>query len=216
MKTNFPYDDQFFKDLEVFLPQKPESNSMHSITRIARYLNFNDKMIDTIREEWKLFIFDSDSHIKLSELPETVRIDEYWRELFVLKNPLKKLKYEKLSTLIKTVFTLPHGNSDPERGFSINKAMVDINHNESTIVSFRLVKDTIRIYGGVLNVSITLPLLQAVKDSHKVYQDYLRCLKEEEEKLVKRKGKKKRKKILKKKKQEKGKMIWIHKSVKII
>ena len=67
MKTYFPYDDQFFKHLEVFLPQKPESNNMHSITRIALYLNFNDKMIDSIREEWKLFIFDSDTYTKLSE-----------------------------------------------------------------------------------------------------------------------------------------------------
>ena len=102
-------------------------------------------MIDSIRKQWKLFIFDSETHTKLSELSENVRIDEYWKELSDLRNSLKKLKYEKLSSLIKTVFILPYGNSDPERGFSINKAMVDINHNENIIVSLRLVKDTIQI-----------------------------------------------------------------------
>lgn len=168
------------------------TTSVYAITRIARYLNFNDSIIDSIREEWKLFIFDSDSQNKLKKLSETspnIRIDKYWREIFTVSNNLKKLKYENLTKLIKTVFILPHGNSDPERGFSINKAMININHNEDTIVSLRLVKDRIKKYGGVLNVPISLSLLKAVKESHKSYQEYIKRLNEEEEKLEKEKKK---------------------------
>lgn len=65
---------------------------------------------------------------------ETLRIDGYWREIFLLKDSNNRLKYMNLASLIKTVLILPHGNSDPERGFSINKSMIDINHNEDTIV----------------------------------------------------------------------------------
>lgn len=67
---------------------------------------------------------------------------------------------------------MPHGNSDPERGFSINKAMLNVSHHENTIMSLRLIKDTIRNYGGVLKITTTL--LRAVKESHKSYQEYIR------------------------------------------
>ena len=78
---------------------------------------FNNDTINSIRDEWKVFIFDTDDHAMLLELPDNLQIDEYWRGIFDVKNAAKKLKYKNLSTLIKIVFILLDGNSDLERVF---------------------------------------------------------------------------------------------------
>ena len=57
-----------------------------------------------------------------------------------------KKKFPTLVALASYVFTLSHGNADPERGFSINKHLLKIRRSttsESTIVTLRLVKDFI-------------------------------------------------------------------------
>lgn len=49
--------------------------------------------------------------------------------------------------------------------FSINREMVNVNYNEETIESLRLVKDAIQNNGRVLKMPITLSLLTTVRDS---------------------------------------------------
>lgn len=102
-------------------------------------------LLIVLEKEWKFFAFDITVHEKLSELSETMWIDGYWRELFLLKDNFSRLKYANLTALIKTVLILSHGNSDPEEFLfiNINRAMVNVNHNEETIISLSLVKDTI-------------------------------------------------------------------------
>ena len=63
---------------------------------------FNNDIINSIRDEWKVFIFITDAHAMLSELPGDLQINEYWQEIFDIRNIAKKLKYENLSTFIKT------------------------------------------------------------------------------------------------------------------
>ena len=43
--------------------------------------------------------------------------------------------------ILKTILTLSHGNTSVERGFSINKNLVDVNTSQESIIAQHLVKD---------------------------------------------------------------------------
>ena len=49
------------------------------------------------------------------------RIDHYWRQIGHLRDDKGALKYPQLFALVKCVLSVSHGNSTPERVFSINK-----------------------------------------------------------------------------------------------
>ena len=78
--------------------------------------------------------------------------------------------------LVKCVLVLSHGNADPERGFSINKHLIDIhgcNIGEETIEAIRLVKDHIIKSGGLEYVSITKKMLNMCGNASSKYKEYL-------------------------------------------
>ncbi|XP_066933369.1 uncharacterized protein [Clytia hemisphaerica] len=98
------------------------------------------------------------------------RIDHYWRFVGQLTGDDGKPKYPHLYALVKCILCLSHGNAIPERGFSINKRIIEAH-----------VKDAIARAGGVLKVPITRSLLQSVKEAHarSVIEQQLRKEKEE-------------------------------------
>ena len=51
--------------------------------------------------------------------------------------------YKDVWTVCKTVFIFSHGQSFTERGFSVNKEVVDYNMEEKSLTSQRLVYDAI-------------------------------------------------------------------------
>ena len=51
---------------------------------------------------------------------------------------------KELCTVCKVIFVLSHGQSFTERGFSINKEVVDDNMKEKCLISQRIVYDTIQ------------------------------------------------------------------------
>ena len=62
-----------------------------------------------------------------------------------------KSKYNILFNFVMCVLSLSHGNSDPERGFSVNKFLLDTHGNsisEVTIECIRLLKDFLIRKGG--------------------------------------------------------------------
>ena len=93
-----------------------------------------------------------------------------------------------LWTLVKCLLTLSHGNADPERGFSLNKFLLDIHgssiHN-STIESNRLVKDFLHHSGGTNNVEITKEMIISSRGARFRYEAYLQEKKRQEEELPK-------------------------------
>ena len=79
---------------------------------------------------------------------------------------------------------LPHGNADPERGFSINKYLLQVHGSqikEDTIEAVRLVKDQIIKRNGIMNVPITKDWLKSCQSASQKYNVYLEAKKEEEE-----------------------------------
>ena len=54
-------------------------------------------------------------------------------------------KYKALSLIVQTVLVLHNGQAEVERGFSINKHIMEDNMSEMSLVSRRLVKDYLNI-----------------------------------------------------------------------
>ena len=105
------------------------------------------------------------------ELP-TCDMEKFVLYLQKLNSSDGQPKYPFLVSLFKLVLSISHGNSAPENGFSINKAMLDIHGyslGESTIEALRFVKDAILKHSSILDIPITRSLLDSVKDSRKWY-----------------------------------------------
>ena len=125
------------------------------------------------------------------ELP-TCDMEKFVLYLQKLNSSDGQPKYPSLVSLFKLVLSISHGNSAPENGFSINKAMLDIHGyslGESTIEALRFVKDVILKHSSILDIPITRSLLDNVKDSRKRYMADLeaqRAIEKEEEAKRKR------------------------------
>ena len=131
------------------------------------------------------------------ELP-TCDMEKFVLYLQKLNSSDGQPKYPFLVSLFKLVLSISHGNSAPENGFSINKAMLDIHGyslGESTIEALRFVKDAILKHSSILDIPITRSLLDNVKDSRKRYMADLEAQrateKEEEAKRKELEAKKK-------------------------
>jgi hypothetical protein len=104
-----------------------------------------------------------------------------------LKDSEGNLKYSHLAKLCFCVLSLPHGNADPERGFSLNKNILNVHGfsiKEDTLEAIRIVQDFIVRSNGVMNIPMTKDLFEHCKSSHTRYQCYLeekRKNKEEED-----------------------------------
>ena len=71
--------------------------------------------------------------------------------------PNTKKNPKNLWQLARCILSLPHGNLDPERGFSINKSVLQIHGTsleEDTTVALQLVKDYIVLNNGVDKIDI--------------------------------------------------------------
>ena len=82
-----------------------------------------------------------------------VRIDHFWRRIGNLVDEFAAKKYPHLAKLAQCGLWLSHENSTPERGFSVNKRLLDVHGcstYEDTIIALRMVKDELLRVGGVL------------------------------------------------------------------
>ena len=98
-----------------------------------------------------------------------VRIDSYWAKIGKLLDGNGGLKYPQLFYMVKCVLSLSHGNSVPERGFSINKILLDAHGysiKEDTIIALRFVKDELHRIGGATKFVISRGLIESCKTAH--------------------------------------------------
>ena len=103
----------------------------------------------------------------------SVRIDHFWRRIGNLVNEYGAKKYHQLAKLAQCVLSVSHGNSTPERGFSVNKQLLDVHGYstyEDTIIALCMVKDEILHGGGVLEFPITCELLDSDSVSWAKYE----------------------------------------------
>ena len=100
-------------------------------------------------------------------------IDYYWRQIGRLSDDKGALKYPQLFALVKWVLSVSDDNSTPERGFSINKIMLETHRYtiyEDTIVDLRIVKDELNRVGSVTKFNSDKELIKEVKLSYSKYE----------------------------------------------
>ena len=125
-------------------------------------------------------------------------IDEFWRRVGDIVDEFGAKKYQQLVALVLAALSLSHGNSTPERGFSINKILLAVHGPrtyEDTIIALRMVKDEINRVGGTCKFPITRSLLDSVKEASaksEIVRIAKQKVKEAQEKLCKQKEEEKR------------------------
>ena len=85
-------------------------------------------------------------------------------------------KYQNLAYVAKATLTLSHSNAIPERGFSMNNALLRkdrLSLGEKTIVAERIVKDSIRVVGSVSAVPINKDIIEAARKAGSEYMLHL-------------------------------------------
>lgn len=130
--------------------------------------------------EYRIFVGEvQQQEDKLAEFVkftcEEGRLDEFWSD------QLSTSPHKKLWTVVKTLLVLSHGQATVERGFSINKELMDTNTASQTLVALRSITDHVKHVGGIKNVVVTKKLLFAAASPRQKYQHYLDDQKRAEE-----------------------------------
>jgi hypothetical protein len=127
---------------------------------------------EVIDESWyiKSKYQDSDNNNQV----EYHRIDYYWNQIISLTNNVGLPKYPTLAKIVRNVLIMSHGNSDVERGFSINEHFVTEHItllSLSSINRLRSTWDAIKYFGSGSShlVLIKNDMIRAVQKSKSVY-----------------------------------------------
>ncbi|GBM09911.1 hypothetical protein AVEN_86801-1 [Araneus ventricosus] len=81
------------------------------------------------------------------------------------------------------IMILSHGNSNVERGFSINKRLFMENMKEQTLIARRIVYDSIQANGGISNFEVSKQFILSVRNSRAKYEEYKEKKRKEEKEL---------------------------------
>ncbi|CAF4275183.1 unnamed protein product [Rotaria magnacalcarata] len=106
----------------------------------------------------------------IPKLLSNAEIDRIHHEFMIFGLP----KYPTLSKIVKNILIISHGNSDVERGFSINEHIITENRtllSLSSINGLRSTWDAIKFYGAGSphRVPIKIDMIRAVQKSKSVY-----------------------------------------------
>ncbi|GBO29646.1 hypothetical protein AVEN_212602-1 [Araneus ventricosus] len=133
---------------------------------------------DKAKNQLKEVCAESKNVSKLKMYKRTERVDKFW---FDLLSTYPKPCNDAIS-LLKMIMILSHGNSNVERGFSINKECLWENMKEQTLIARRIVYDSIQANGGINNFEVSKQLILSVRNSRGNYEEYKeKKLKEEKE-----------------------------------
>ena len=143
-------------------------HSVRSIKCLAKHFPHvvTENEISIVTDEWKLYQLESEENLTHQD----GRIDHYWWNVFKIKTMSGDIKYPLLSKLVKSVLSLPHGNSAVERSLSHNKNTVTDVRTElldQTITALRRMKEYARSKGGAENIIITPRMVELVREAKK-------------------------------------------------
>ena len=128
--------------------------------------------VSIFNDEWKLYQAESEKNVTAQD----EQIDHYWQSLFKLKTLSGPRKYPLPTKLVKSVFSLYHGNTAVEPSLSDNKNTVTTDRTEllnETIVSLSRMKVYARSKGGTHNVFVTPRMAQLLGEVKKKNEEKL-------------------------------------------
>ena len=136
---------------------------------------------DQLRAQYQSLQSDVETaSIDLEDFPQTRLDDFFYKKMSIHR------KYPELSEVVALILTLSHGNSDVERGFSLNKGVQKDNISEKSVVSKRHIKDY--MYSNELkpySVEITNELRKSCAQARSRYHQYLEDERKKKEKTSK-------------------------------
>ena len=172
--SNLPLNKRTLKDLT-----RRDESSHTSIQRLARQFAFvlrNEVEVTMVADEWKAYqtepsngIFSDDTCSEFDRKP----VDGFWRLVEDVKKSDGSPKYVYLMKVVKAALLLSHGNSQVERGFSVNKRTLHdrASMNPVTLFGLRVVKDHMNSHGlKAHQLEITTDLLIAGRGAYSAYK----------------------------------------------
>ena len=100
----------------------------------------------------------------------------YWVHVSNMVDTVGVKKYQHLSFVAKAAFNLSHINTSPERGFSVNNALVTTDRrslSDRSIVTVHVVKEAVCVCGSCTKVRITTDLMHSVRHAYSDYALFL-------------------------------------------
>jgi hypothetical protein len=187
LKKHLPLKNTFLKDLHVLDPaSRTQPDSVDKMIRVGRAMPklLSNTEIDRIRNEYMMYAaenIDESWYIKNkyqdpdgNNQIEYYRIDYYWNKVLSSTANAGLPKYPTLTKIIRNVLIISHGNSDVERGFSINENIVTENRTLLSLASInglRSVWDAIKFLGSGSPhlVPINIDMIRTVQRSKSIY-----------------------------------------------
>ena len=124
-------------------PDRRSDASLRAIEFVASKLRTPAADIANVSDEWRLYIYDEETR----KPEKATRVDHYWSDIFQLQTANGNPRYPLLTRIVKAALVLPHGNSDVERGISVNSRMLTAERNklsEETINGLCNTKDMVK------------------------------------------------------------------------
>ena len=155
MQAKLPLANPVLRDLQCLHPvaRKTEEGKA-AFTRLCSHLSKvtkTDSFCDKVKAEWLLYMCDNDSELEMwssNHQNDCSNICRYWDYVTRLVDATGDHKYKELGTVVKSALSLSHGNAAPERGFSVNNALLSKERlalEEETICAERIVKEAVTL-----------------------------------------------------------------------
>jgi hypothetical protein len=183
-----PFSNVLLKNIACLSPLlRTEPSSLQMIAAVVvnlPYCNSAEKS-DSVVREWRKYqdevipetFFIEDKGVKDDGTAyiKYKRVDYYWHRVMQMTDNRGDPKYPTLAAVVKMALSLSHGQADVERGFSINKHILNDRSllSEKVLCATRTVKEVLVRHGSVTSVPITPALIAAYRGAYKLYKDDL-------------------------------------------
>lgn len=193
------------KHVRFLKPEKIKSKDFISdVEKTSKLLSLREIDNTFLQDECLLIKLEIGTYLEKFKLKgEEPSIIEFWKNIFAQKFNNGDAKYPQLSTLVKACFTLSHGNSDIERGFSVSGDILDEGNTQMAV----------ELLNAILNIKSGMKLYDSKPHKFTVSRELIRMARQAScsykveciEKRKVREAKKEEEKKLKRRKIEEAK-----------
>ena len=167
--------------------------------------NLLGRTADVIKHDYLMFVADASVMTENKEYQRQIRLDDHFQRLYQVATFQVSQDFK---TLVQKVLCITHGQAAVERGFNINKEILICNLQGKSLIAQRVVHDAICATGkSYEELEITPSMMQAVKNSSRLYREDLDRKKKEDKTCSEQETKKRRIEQLVKEKEEEMKRM---------
>ncbi|GBL84560.1 hypothetical protein AVEN_99516-1 [Araneus ventricosus] len=132
------------------------------LTTLEEHRHISSLLADQAEKQFHLICSESALQEELKAFScHTQRVDQFWSHLFK-----RYTNTDAIQSVMEMVMIFFHGNSNVERGFSVNKECVVDNMKEETLIAQRLVYDGVMDHGkDIGNMDISKSLIHSYKNA---------------------------------------------------